>query len=199
VIVVLKLPRPVPQLIVHANGIVTAMMTNASSFPSPSPALSLVTAKIDTPSSAETIAKTRAAGAIASRNAALKVVVTDLANLRAYVQQIANTNVAQASVIATDASMQLRKVPSLNKPPLAAKAISTGTLSVVAKATKGGQANDWEYSIDGGKTWVAMPTTTKAKTTITGLQTGATVGVRQRAITKDGAQDWSDPVSAVVT
>jgi len=70
---------------------------------------------------------------------------------------------------------------------------------VVAKATKGAKLNDWQYSVDGGKTWVSIPSTTKAKTTISGLTPGVEVTYRQRVQTKAGAQDWSQPISALVT
>jgi len=34
---------------------------------------------------------------------------------------------------------------------------------------------DWEYSADGGKTWVLLPSTLQAKTSVTGLAAGTTV------------------------
>ncbi len=40
-----------------------------------------------------------------------------------------------------------------------------------------------EYSLDGGKTWVAAPATLQAKTTIAGLTPGATVQIRYLPIT----------------
>jgi hypothetical protein len=57
---------------------------------------------------------------------------------------------------------------------------------------------EWDYSTDGGKTWVLAPSTLQAKTTIAGLTPGATVLFRYRAVTKAGEADWSQPVSLLI-
>ena len=57
---------------------------------------------------------------------------------------------------------------------------------------------DWEYSTDGGKTWVAMPSTLQSKTSMTGLASGTTVQFRSCPVTKAGQGDWSAPVSLTV-
>ncbi len=95
--------------------------------------------------------------------------------------------------------MFIRNYTHPAKPPLAVKQTSTGIVHVVAKATKGAKTNDWQYSVDGGKTWVSVPSTTKASTSISGLTPGVAVTYRQRIVTKAGPQDWSQPVSATVT
>jgi hypothetical protein len=71
-------------------------------------------------------------------------------------------------------------------------------VQVLAKATKGAQAHEWQLSTDGGKTWSDLPTTTKASTQVETLTVGATVTFRHRPVTKAGLGDWSQPVSAVV-
>jgi hypothetical protein len=50
-------------------------------------------------------------------------------------------------------------------------------------------SHDWQYSSDGGKTWISAPSSLQAKTTLSGLTPLTTVMVRQ---------DWDQPVSAVV-
>jgi hypothetical protein len=40
----------------------------------------------------------------------------------------------------------------------------SGAANVVAKATVGAVANEWQYSVDEGKTYVDLPTTSGAKT-----------------------------------
>jgi hypothetical protein len=68
---------------------------------------------------------------------------------------------------------------------------------VVAQA--GNRASyEWEYSSDLGKTWVLLPPTLQAKTTVSGLQAGTIVQFRYRPVTKTGAADWSAPVSLMV-
>jgi DNA-directed RNA polymerase specialized sigma24 family protein len=53
-------------------------------------------------------------------------------------------------------------------------------------------------SLDGGKTWVAAPSTLQAKTNVYGFAPGATVLFRFRPVTKAGEGDWSQPVSLIV-
>jgi hypothetical protein len=45
---------------------------------------------------------------------------------------------------------------------------------------------------------VSLPFTTQASTTVSGLTPGSTVHFRYRPVTKDGAGDWSQPVSIMV-
>ena len=75
----------------------------------------------------------------------------------------------------------------------------SGTVNIVAKATKGAKQNQWQYSLDGGKTWIDLPPTTKARTAVASLTPGTTVTVRQRVFTKAGVGDWGQPVSQFVT
>ena len=98
--------------------------------------------------------------------------------------------------------MFLRASPAPKvKAPLALKATKvSGTVNLVAKATKGARLNEWQYSLDGGKTWIALPATTKATTTVASLTPGATVMAQQRVFTKaDGWGNWTQPVSLLVT
>jgi hypothetical protein len=57
----------------------------------------------------------------------------------------------------------------------------------------------WQYSTDGGKTWVDASETLQAKTAVTGLPVGTTVQFRYRSVIKGGASDWSAPLSMVVS
>jgi hypothetical protein len=201
VLVLLKLPIPVPKLIVRANAIVTAVgNAKGTYFPSPSPALASVTTHVGTLATCESNLKSRVnGGTVAVRDAARKAVIIDLKQLRSYVTQIADADPDHASVIADAAAMYIRTQTHPEKPPLAVKHLAIGVVQVIAKATLGGKANDWQYSTDGGKTWISVPSTTKAKTVITGLQSGVTTMFRQRALTKNGVQDWGQPISAMVT
>jgi hypothetical protein len=198
VIIVLKLPKPVPAFIIAATNIVDAMTANSKTFPSPSPALALVSPHIADLTAKEGVAKTRASGAVADRDAALTIVVGDLKSLRAYVETVANADPANAASIAKDASMSVRTQATRTKSDLAVKSVASGEVQVVAKAIAGGKAHEWEYSLD-GKTWTDVPTTLQGKTTIKGLQVGVTTYFRHRVVTKAGVQDWGQPISAIVT
>lgn len=199
-IVVLGLPKTnsVPALIVRANVIKDAMTSNATTFPSPVPPLATVVALIAGLTTAETAYKAHA-GTRADRDSARTALLAALKQLHTYVQQLASASPAQADVIAQDAAMTLRKVGAHSKSDLAVKQTVTGSVHVIAKADKTARSNDWQYSVDGGKTWIDWPSSTKASTTITGLQPGLMVSYRHRPLTKLGPGNWSQPVSALVT
>ena len=198
--VALKAPHKVEELLVFAQVVHDDMAANSKTLPSPSPALSVLQADIDNLAAKQAIVKTRVAGAVEDRDVAEKVVRVDLNNERAYVEAVVNADPTNAARIATDAGMSLRVVPpAADKPALAVKAGATsGTLHVVAKATKGAKAHHWQLSTDGGKTWVDLPPTTKAKTQVANLTPGTTVQLREATLTKAGLGDWSLPVPHLV-
>ncbi len=95
--------------------------------------------------------------------------------------------------------MSLRKVGARHKSDLAVKQVVSGTVKVVAKGVLGSRSHEWQYSTDGGKTWVTTPPTTQASTTIPGLQPGVLTTFRQRVVTKVGPSDRSQPISVLVS
>ncbi|HEY8088105.1 MAG TPA: fibronectin type III domain-containing protein [Polyangiaceae bacterium] len=72
--------------------------------------------------------------------------------------------------------------------------------TVILRAAKAGNraGYEWAYSLDAEKTWVSVPFTVKATTTVKGLKPGSTVWFRYRPVTKGGAGDWGDPVPFMV-
>jgi len=199
ILVVLGLPRPVAALIIRMTAILDAMSANKTTFPSPPLAIALVTAHVAALSAAEAATKTKTVGTIQTRDAARKLVIEDANQLHGYVQQLANASPTEASIIAAAAAMTLRKNGAHPKSDLTVKQTLSATVSVVAKSVKGARAHEWQYSTDGGKTWLSAPPTAKASTTINDLPTGTLVHFRQRVITKAGAGDWSPPVAIAVS
>jgi hypothetical protein len=198
--VVLKAPVKIADFLVFAQKVHDQMAANASTLPSPNPPLPTLQAQIATLTTKEALTKTRATGAVADRDQAQLAVKTSLESEAAYVEELCNADPSNALVLAQDAGLSLKATGSHTKPPLAVKASAvSGSVNIVAKATTGAKQNQWEYSLDGGKTWIDLPPTTKAKTTLASLTPGTTVTVRQRVFTKAGLQDWSQPVSSVVT
>jgi hypothetical protein len=197
--VVLKMPKKIGDFIIAGQKIHDQMALNTATLKNPSPVLTLLQTHLDDLTTKQALAKTRASGAVADRDAAKKVVSDDLNNERAYVESVVNADPTNAATIVGDAGMYFRKVTSVSKPPLAVKpGAVTGTVKVVAKATTGGKMNEWQYSTDGGKTWIDVPPTSKATTTIANLTPATTVMFRQRVFTKTGLSDWGQPVSALI-
>ena len=200
IIVVLGLPKSksVAALLLRCTTIRDAVAANATTFPSPSPPLAQLTTAITALTTAQTALKNHT-GTREARDQAKAALVTAMGMLRAYVQQLATASPDKAADIAKAAAMTLKKPPVRTKSDLAAKAKGGGVVVVVAKATKGAKSHTWQYSTDGGKTWIDVAPTTRSNVTITGLQPGLLVQYRHRPVTKAGVGPWSDPVSAIVT
>jgi hypothetical protein len=199
VYVVIRRPRPVAAFLSMAKAILQAVTNAKATFPTPNPSLATLTTDISSFDSAQSSALTRAKGAVQARNAAMVVVSADLDLLRGYVQQVADADPSNALAIAHSAGMDLRKTPVRSKNDLNAKPGTTsGTLAVSARVGGVRASHEWQYSIDGGKTWISLPSSLQAKTMISGLTPLTTVMVRHCAVTKAGPQDWSQPISAVV-
>jgi hypothetical protein len=197
-LVSLKLPKSVGQLIPYATGIVTGM-TNNPAFPNPVVPLVTVTGAITALHSAETAALTRVKGAAATRNEKRAALVSLLEQLRAYVQAQADASPENGASIIESAGMAVRKVATHAARTFTAKAGAvSGTVTLYAKSVGERAAYLWEYSTDGGKTWIATPVTLQAKTTISGLTPGATAQFRYQPVSKTGEGDWSQIVLLLV-
>jgi hypothetical protein len=194
----LKLAKPVPALITQAQAIVKAMTGNAF-FPTPVPALATVTEKIDELQAAETATLARTKGAATTRNEKRLALLQDLQQLRGYVQVTADANVDNAASIIQSAGIAVKKAPAHPARVFAAKpgAVS-GSVELITHAADRRASYEWQYSTDGGKTWVSLPVTLQAKTVVPGLTPGATVIFRYRPVTKAGEGDWSQPTSLLV-
>ena len=108
--------------------------------------------------------------------------------LKAYVQSVADATPENAISIIESSGLALRKTTTLS-----------GSVKLTAPLAGRRAAYRWQYSTDGGKTWVDASETLQAKTTVTGLPVGTTVQFRYRSVIKGGASDWSAPLSMVVS
>jgi hypothetical protein len=197
-LVTLNLPKSAPALIAFAESIVKRMTGNAW-FSSPAPSLAAVTAAIDDLRAAEATAISRVKGAAAARNEKRKALVAVLQQLRSYIQSVADADEGNGPAIIESAGLAVHKRATRTPRVFAAKPGRTpGVATVVAAAAGHRGAYEWQYSIDGGKTWVATPATLQARTTVAGLTPGATVQFRYRTVTRAGEGDWSAPVSLTV-
>ena len=197
-LVTLALPRSAPALIVYAQGIVTRMTGNPS-FPNPAPTLAAVTVAIDALQTAETAALARTKGATALRDEKRKALLALLQQLRGYVQSVADAQEANGPSIIESAGVALRKQATRRARVFAAKPGRTSGVATIVAASAGHRASyEWQFSTDGGKTWVTAPSTLQAKTSVAGLAPGATVQFKYRAVTRTGQGDWSQAVSMMV-
>jgi hypothetical protein len=195
----LSLPKQVGALITYTQNIVMRMTGNAN-FTTPVPALTAVTTACNELQTAETAALARTKGAVAIRNEKRTALVALLQQLRAYVQSIADGNVENGTSIIESAGIAVRK-PVVRKPRVfnAVPGAVSGTAKLIAASAGPRSSYEWEFSTDGGKTWVTQPVTIQARTTVLGLMPGASVQFRYKPVTaKGGEGDWSQPVALTI-
>jgi hypothetical protein len=197
--ITLGIPNKIADFILYSGNIVQKM-TNNPSFPAPTPTVAALAAAVNDLHLAETAALSRAKGLATVRNDKRAVLISLLQQLDGYVQSVADATPENGAAIIESAGLTVRKITARGKRPFAAKpGALSGSAVVTAEAAGERSAYEWQYSTDGGKTWVFAPATTQGKTTIAGLPAGTTVQFRYLAVTPKGGQgDWSAPVSLLV-
>jgi hypothetical protein len=150
-------------------------------------------------SATETAAQTRAKGTIPARNAARVVFIGAAHAVKARAQALADADPENAEAIITSMNLALKKLTKRQKQEFGAKnGANSGSVEVFAKSAGPRACYEWQYSVDGGKTWTQVANTMQAKTTITGLPVATMVQFRYRVTTKAGMGDWSQPISLLV-
>ena len=195
----LDVPAKIADVILYANNIVQ-MMTNNPAFPTPTPTIAVLNAAVSDLHAAETAALSRAKGSATVRNDKRTTLVSLLQQLRGYVQSVADATPETGAAIIESAGLAVRKIATRAKRTFAAKSGALSGSAIVTAVSAGPRSSyEWQYSTDGGKTWVFAPATTQGKTTVAGLPAGTTVQFRYLAVTPKGGQgDWSPAVSLLV-
>ena len=197
--ITLDVPAKIADVILYATNIVQKMTGNPS-FPTPTPTVAALDAALSDLHAAETVALSRAKGSATVRNDKRTVLISLLQQLRGYVQSVADATPENGASIIESAGLKVRKISAPGKRAFAAKPGALTGSAIVTAATAGPRSSyEWQYSTDGGKTWVFAPATTQGKTTVAGLPFGTTVQFRYLAVTPKGGQgDWSPAVSMLV-
>jgi hypothetical protein len=195
--VVLKLPDSTSELILRGQNIVL-MMTGSAWFGSLLQVLGEVTTDLDDLQVAQATSLTRAKGSASARDDKKKKVIDDLTGLAQAVQKIVDQNPGVAATITAEAGMFQKRSSARSKPELAAAmGAAPGQVTVRAKAVRG-SAYEWQYSIDGGLTWMVAGLTTVAHTSVAGLAQGTTCLFRFRTTRGSVTGDWSQIASLYV-
>ncbi|HEY1696053.1 MAG TPA: hypothetical protein VGG39_27990 [Polyangiaceae bacterium] len=188
----------VPALVNFAQQVVKSM-TNNPLFPNPVPTLVAIAQAVTELQDAANAALGRAKGAVATRNEKRTALVMLLQQLKSYVQSVADANVENGASIIESSGMALKKLAVHPPRVFAAKpGLVAGTATIIAPSAGQRASYDWQYSTDGGKTWVSMPSTVQAKTSLSGQTSGTTVEFRYKTVTKIGEGDWSPAVALVI-
>jgi hypothetical protein len=198
-VVTLGIPKKNADVILYATNVVQKITNNAN-FPTPTPTIAALSAAVNDLHTAETVALSRAKGSATVRNDKRAVLVSLLQQLDGYVQSIADASPENGAAIIESAGLAVRKITPRGKRAFAAKPGALSGSAVVTAASAGPRASyEWQYSTDGGKTWVFAPATTQGTTKLAGLPTGTTVQFRYLTVTPKGGQgDWSPALSLLV-
>jgi hypothetical protein len=200
-LVALHLPGPIGLLLAVVRGILLAMAKNTTNFPNPTPALATVDGAASDLEKAQSAVKARTPGAKETRDAKRAALLVLVRGLAAYVQSIADAaDPANAGAIIASAAMAVHKAHPPTKRGFAVKqGHVSGSIDVEAPRAARSASYEWQWSLDGGKTWQSAPSTSLGRMSLSGLPAGATVFVRHRANTKTAEGVWSAPISFLVS
>jgi hypothetical protein len=177
--------------VIVAKTAMSAYITN------PTPSLVLVTQHLDTLEGAAKAAFQGPKSATAARNAALFVVRCDLRQLKSCVQAAADADVVHSQAIIESTGFRAVRPGSWTKPDIAVKhGPVPGAVVVTVRAFQGKGSHHWQMSTD-QKTWIDLPETTSAKTTVVGLTAGTLYAFRHRTLTRIGLSEWSTVVTII--
>ena len=179
---------------------ITKSMAASSWFPSPPITLATVNTDIANLDTAQTTALSKTKGAVQARDDKKVIALSDLHILMAYVQSIADANPKNAESIITASGFDVKGGASHSKPDISVKPKKgeSGTMIATVKKIAGSIANQWKYSIDGGKTWIDLLPTAKVKTEITGLTPGSSLIVMHCPVLRKGKGTWITSAAVIV-
>ncbi len=188
-----------------AHAIKNGMEADPARFTDPDPPLAVFNAQIIKVEVAEQRAGTRTIGMAAARDVERGALVGMMETQRSYTQKLCDASPELAVAIIQAAGMEVASAPAYDNPILKAKLGSvSGTVVLDANATalagKSGKkvCFNWQWTVDGGKTFSSAPSTPNAKTTIEGLPALTTVGFRVSITSVAGPGEWSQVVSILV-
>jgi hypothetical protein len=123
-----------------------------------------------------------------------------LDQLRVHVEAIANANPEHAVAIVASAGMYSKEKRGPAGRVFHAKQTKSTEVNLIAPSAGDRASYEFQYSLDGGVTWHALPqpTTTHAHATVKNLTPGTTVHFRYRATVKGLTGDWSDVIACIV-
>jgi hypothetical protein len=186
----------------------TGFSNNSAIFVTPNPPIASLQNQIAAVGKAQNLVLTRVVGAASARDVQLGILVGMLETGLGYTQGLADAaaTYAQAAAIIEAAGLSVAAPPTRTKDVLGVtQAAPGGPVALVANVgalagrTKKKTQFNWEYTADGGKTFIAMPSTPKCTTTLANLTPLSTYGFRVNVTDSDGiAGPWSQIVSFLV-
>ncbi len=194
--IALDLPKDAPGVITRAMLIANCVDGNKW-FPAPVPPIADVRVAIAALQHAEVAARSLTLGLATKRDVELGRVRQLLEQLKAYVQGIAQANLALAVAIVESAGMRFVKAGLPAVYDLKAEHDPVRNIVTLRARSAGEHAlYYWQMSADGGKTWIDLGSrpTPKREKPVPGLARGQTYYFRYRAETPKLSTLWSASV-----
>ena len=176
VVATLKFPKTVPAFIIYVRAIILKLTGNPN-IPLPYPAgastIAVCTTNVNSLDTLEAAVLTHVSGSVASRDAAYELSKKDMRSVRAMVQQLADNNLPNATIIIESAGLAVKTTGVRKSIVFDVKnTLVSGTVKLIASGiAKSRGSHQWFYTTDlvGFTNKIAVPVTVKAKTTIVGL------------------------------
>jgi hypothetical protein len=193
-IIVSNFPGNQQAFIVFATNVVTCFTGNVH-YPNPPVALATLTSLIAALVAAEGLVATKVKDAAKARDSARAKVEAALTQLEAYATTVVEQAApADAPAILASSGFSAKKPSKHTKDAYSVDRGDTAGSAVIDLKTLGKHGKVQychQYSINGGTTWVDLPPTLDAATTVTGLPLGQNVLFRFRTLIKGVYGDWS--------
>jgi hypothetical protein len=197
--------RATGRLLVIARAVQTKMAADPVRFAGPPVSMADLADQIQKVADLQQQVAEHDPDATTPRDAERTVLVTMLEALRAFVQRLSESaEGSDAAVIIEAAGMKVGKRSGYAKPPLRVRrGAVAGTVILEAYArllnpSRRNKVYGWQWSRDGGVTWMDVPTTGAARTEIDGLTPLVQHSFRVCVRDSRGTTPWSDAVTALV-
>jgi hypothetical protein len=201
--------RRISAVMTRAQGMYDGLEGDPSTYANPTLPLPAFLDLIANLGKAQQAVKTRVVGAREKRDVQHGLLLTGMETERMFVQSLADANPSCAASLITSAGLVVATAPVHVKAMLTlrngkqsgsvrceahvALLIGAGAKHPTEKRYFG-----WQYTTDGGKTFVTMVPTPAGKVVIEGLTPLTTVGVRVNMTNSEGPGDWSQLVTILV-
>lgn len=193
----------------RAQAMYDGLAADPATYASPTLPLPAFEALIQNLSAAQPAVKTRVLGAREKRDVQRGLLLTGMGIERTFVQALADANPTHAAALITNAGLVVATSPVHHKALLTLRnGKQSGTVTcdanvgllVGAGATHptANRCFNWQYTLDGSKSFITMLSTSGCKTLIQGLTPLATVGVRVSLSNAQGPGEWSQVVTILV-
>jgi len=201
--------RDIPGVIARSTAMHAGLAAHAADYPSPNPGLAAFLTLIQNLTTAQQDVPSRTIGAAAARDVQRDLLWTGMEIQRIYVQSLADASPSRAVSLIQNAGLVVAAFSGFSKPLLGLSlGVQPGTVNCIANVSllvgtgtirpHQQRLLMWEYTLDGGKTFVSMPPTPGCKTVITGVPLMTIVGVRVSLTNMVGPGAWSQVVTIPV-